>query len=109
MATNPKVGFLPITWPGLYTASSETGEAWIQDEDTRVALSALQAAPLDIVAHGHVVSDIDEAFKVVDRFLGEDVDCMVLFVQTWNWADRVLQAAQRFGRPIILWALPIPR
>jgi L-fucose isomerase len=109
MATNPKVGFLPITWPGLYTASSETGEAWIQDEDTRVALSALQAASLDVVAHDHVVSDIDEAFKVVDRFLGEDVDCMVVFVQTWNWADRVLQAAQRFGRPIILWALPIAR
>ena len=109
MATNPKVGFLPITWPGLYTATSETGEAWIQDEDTRIALNALQAAPLDVVAHSRVVSDIDEAFKVVDRFLGEDVDCMVLFVQTWNWADRILQAAQRFGRPIILWALPISR
>ena len=33
----------------------------------------------------------------------------MLFVQTWNWADRILQAAQRFGRPILLWALPIPR
>jgi L-fucose isomerase len=33
----------------------------------------------------------------------------VMFIQTWNWADRVLQAALRFGRPIILWALPIPR
>ena len=109
MASKPKVGFLPITWPGLYTAATETGEAWIQDEDTRIALNALQAAPLDVVAHGRVVSEIDEAFKVVDRFLGEDVDCMVLFVQTWNWADRILQAAQRFGRPIIMWALPIPR
>lgn len=109
MATKPKVGFLPITWPGLYTATSETGEAWIQDEDTCIALDALQAAPLDMVAHGRVVSEIDEAFRVVDHFLGEDVDCMVLFVQTWNWADRILQAAQRFGRPIIMWALPIPR
>ncbi len=109
LTTKPKVGFLPITWPGLYTATSETGEDWIQDEDTRIALDALQAAPLDVIAHSRVVSEIDEGFRVVDRFLGEDVDCMVLFVQTWNWADRILQAAQRFGRPIVLWALPIPR
>jgi L-fucose isomerase len=109
VATKPKVGFLPITWPGLYTATSETGEAWIQEEDTRIALHPLQAMPLDVVAHDRVVSEIDEAFRVVDHFLGEDVDCMVLFVQTWNWADRILQAAQRFGRPIVLWALPIPR
>jgi L-fucose isomerase len=110
MATHPKVGFLPVTWPGLYTAESETGEAWIQPEDTNRALVALEAAPLEIVAHeGRVVSEIHEAFDAVDRFLGEDVDCMVIFVQTWNWADRILQAAQRFGRPIILWAMPIAR
>jgi len=109
MAPTPKVGFLPITWPGLYTASSETGQAWIQAKDTLVALKALQAAPLQVVVHDHVVSEIDESLKVVERFLDEDVDAMVLFVQTWNWADRILQAAQRFGRPILLWALPIPR
>ncbi len=109
MAPTPKVGFLPITWPGLYTASSETGQAWIQAEDTLIALKALQAAPLEVVAHDHVVSEIDESLQVVERFLDEDVDAMVLFVQTWNWADRILQAAQRFGRPILLWALPIPR
>jgi len=109
MAPTPKVGFLPITWPGLYTASSETGQAWIQAEDTLMALKALQAAPLEVVAHDHVVSEIDESLQVVECFLDEDVDAMVLFVQTWNWADRILQAAQRFGRPILLWALPISR
>lgn len=109
MAPTPKVGFLPITWPGLYTASSETGQAWIQAEDTLIALKALQAAPLEVVAHDHVVSEIDESLQVVECFLDEDVDAMVLFVQTWNWADRILQAAQRFGRPILLWALPISR
>jgi L-fucose isomerase len=109
MAPKPKVGFLPITWPGLYTASSETGQAWIQTEDTLVALNALQAAPLEVVAHDHVVSEIDESLQAVERFLDDDVDGMVIFVQTWNWADRILQAAQRFGRPILLWALPIPR
>ena len=46
---------------------------------------------------------------MIEHFLDQDVDCLVLFVQTWNWADRILQAAQRFGRPILLWALPIPR
>ena len=109
MAPTPKVGFLPITWPGLYTATSETGQAWIQAEDTLMALKALQAAPLEVVAHDHVVSEIDESLQVVECFLDEDVDAMVLFVQTWNWADRILQAAQRFGRPILLWALPISR
>jgi L-fucose isomerase len=109
MSNQPKVGFLPITWPGLYSASSETGEAWIQPEDTHIALDALKAAPLEVVAHEHVVSEIAEALQVVEGFLDQDVDCMVMFIQTWNWADRVLQAAQRFGRPIILWALPIPR
>jgi L-fucose isomerase len=109
MAPTPKVGFLPITWPGLYTASSETGQAWIQAKDTLIALKALQAAPLEVVAHDHVVSEIDESLQVVERFLDEDVDAMVLFIQTWNWADRILQAAQRFGRPILLWALPISR
>ena len=109
MAPTPKVGFLPITWPGLYTATSETGQAWIQAEDTLIALKALQAAPLEVVAHDHVVSEIDESLQVVERFLDDDVDAMVLFVQTWNWADRILQAAQRFGRPILLWALPISR
>jgi len=109
MAPTPKVGFLPITWPGLYTASSETGQAWIQAEDTLIALKALQAAPLQVVVHDHVVSEIDESLQVVERFLDDDVDAMVLFVQTWNWADRILQAAQRFGRPILLWALPISR
>ncbi|MCZ7545446.1 MAG: hypothetical protein M5R40_18860 [Anaerolineae bacterium] len=109
MNITPKVGFLPITWPGLYTAASETGEAWIQEEDTLRAQRALEAAPLEVVAHGRVVAEINEAFAAVDRFLGEDVDCMVIFVQTWNWADRILQAAQRFGRPIMLWAMPIAR
>ena len=109
MSSTPKVGFLAITWPGLYTASSETGEAWIQSEDTQIALKALQATPLQVIAHPQVVSQIDESLKVVEHFLNEDVDCLVLFVQTWNWADRILQAAQRFGRPILLWALPIPR
>jgi len=108
-AARPKVGFLPITWPGLYKAASETGEAWIQEGDTRMALDGLLAAPVDVVAHQRVVSEISEACEVIDHFLAEDVDCMVLFVQTWNWADRILQAAQRFARPIILWALPIPR
>ena len=109
MSSKPKVGFLPITWPGLYSANTETGQAWIQDEDTQIALRALQGTPLRIIAHNRVVSEIDESLKVVERFLDEDVDCMVLFVQTWNWADRILQAAQRFGRPILLWAIPIPR
>ena len=109
MPTKPKVGFLPITWPGLYTANTETGEAWIQKEDTQIALRALAETPLEIIAHDKVVSEIGEAFEVVDQFLANDVDCMILFVQTWNWADRILQAAQRFGRPILLWALPISR
>jgi len=109
MSSIPKVGFLPITWPGLYSANTETGQAWIQDEDTQIALRALQDTSLSIIAHDRVVSEIDESLKVVERFLDEDVDCMVVFVQTWNWADRILQAAQRFGRPILLWAIPIPR
>ena len=109
MSSTPKVGFLAITWPGLYTASSETGEAWIQSEDTQIALKALQATPVEVIAHPRVVSQIDESLQAVEHFLDEDVDCLVLFVQTWNWADRILQAAQRFGRPILLWALPIPR
>jgi len=109
MSSIPKVGFLPITWPGLYSANTETGQAWIQDEDTQIALRALQDTSLSIIAHDRVVSEIDESLKVVERFLDEDVDCMVIFVQTWNWADRILQAAQRFGRPILLWAIPVPR
>jgi L-fucose isomerase len=109
MISKPKVGFLAITWPGLYTASSETGEAWIQSSDTMIPLKALQEAPLDLVAHPKVVSQIEEALFVVEQFLEQDVDCLILFIQTWNWADRILQAAQRFGRPILLWALPIPR
>ena len=109
MSSIPKVGFLPITWPGLYSANTETGQAWIQDEDTQIALRALQDTSLSIIAHDRVVSEIDESLKVIERFLDEDVDCMVVFVQTWNWADRILQAAQRFGRPILLWAIPVPR
>lgn len=109
MPIQPKVGFLPITWPGLYHANTETGEAWIQKEDTQVALKALQNTPLEIIAHDKVVSGIDEACDVIDKFLVEDIDCMILFVQTWNWADRILQAVQRFNRPVLLWALPISR
>lgn len=109
MTSVPKIGFLPITWPGLYAASSETGEAWIQPEDTQIALRALQSLSINLVVHEHVVSEIGESLQVVEQFLAEDVDGMILFVQTWNWADRILQAAQRFGRPILLWALPIPR
>ncbi len=105
----PKVGFMAITWPGLYDTESETGEAWIQKEDTDLVLNALKAAPLEVVAHDRVVSEIDESLQVVTRFLAEDVDCMVLFVQTWNWASRVMQAALRFNRPIILWAIPLSR
>jgi len=111
MKRKPKVGFMPITWPGLYEASTETGEAWIQIEDTLSAVQGLEGTgELDLVLHTErVVSGIDEALRVVDRFLGEDCDCMVLFVQTWNWASRIMQAAQRFARPIVLWALPVPR
>jgi L-fucose isomerase len=109
MAIQPKIGFLPVTWPGLYKATNEKGEAWIQPDDTQIALDALCKVPLEMVIHSHVVSEIEESLVVVDHFLAEDVDCMIIFVQTWNWADRILQAAQRFGRPIILWALPVPR
>jgi L-fucose isomerase len=111
MNARPKVGFMAITWPGLYQASTETGDAWIQMEDTMQAIQGLeQAEALDLVLHTErVVSEIDEAIGVVERFLDEDCDCMVLFVQTWNWASRIVQAAQRFGRPIVLWALPVPR
>ena len=111
MKENPKVGFMAITWPGLYEASTETGEAWIQMEDTMRAIKGLEeTGELDLVAYKErVVSEIDEALEVVDRLLGEDCDCMVLFVQTWNWASRIMQAARRFDRPIVLWALPIPR
>ena len=49
---------------------------------------------LDLVIHAErVVSGIDEAIVVVERFLDEDCDCMVLFIQTWNWASRIMQAA----------------
>jgi L-fucose isomerase len=111
MKNRPKVGFMAITWPGLCEASTETGEAWIQMEDTVRAVEGLEeTGELDLVVHKErVVSEIDEALNVVDRFLAEDCDCMVLFVQTWNWASRIMQAAQRFDRPIVLWALPIPR
>jgi L-fucose isomerase len=111
MQTKPRVGFMALTWPGLYEASTETGEAWIQMDDTMQAINGLEeTGELDLVVHKEtVVSEIDEALKVVDRFLDEDCDCMVLFVQTWNWASRIMQAAERFGRPIVLWALPIPR
>lgn len=111
MKAKPKVGFMAITWPGLYEASTETGEAWIQAEDTMLAIRGLEeTGELDLVVHQEsVVSEISQALQVVDRFLGEDCDCMVLFVQTWNWASRIMQAAQRFARPIVLWALPIPR
>jgi len=34
---------------------------------------------------------------------------MILFVQTWNWASHIMQAAQKFSRPIVLWATPVPR
>lgn len=105
----PKVGFLAITWPGLFNANSETGEAWIQKGDTQIALDALRRIPLELIAHDKVVSSIEEAFDVVDHFINEDVDCMILFIQTWNWADRILQAARRFDKPILLWALPISR
>jgi L-fucose isomerase len=111
MKAKPRVGFMALTWPGLYEASTETGEAWVQVEDTMQAIKGLEETrELDLVVHRErVVSEIDEALKVVDRFLSEDCDCMVLFVQTWNWASRIMQAAQAFGRPIVLWALPIPR
>ena len=111
MNVKPKVGFLPITWPGLYQASTETGAAWIQMEDTFLAIRGLEeTGALDLVTHTErVVSEIDEAVQVVERFLNEDCDCVILFVQTWNWASHIMQAAQRFARPIVLWALPIPR
>lgn len=108
----PKVGFLAITWPGLYTASTETGEAWIQMEDTRQALAGLQATgELELVTTEteRVVSQIAEGMSAIEHFLAQDCDCLVLFVQTWNWAATIIQAAQRFGRPIVLWACPVPR
>ncbi len=111
MAAKPKVGFMALTWPGLYTASTETGEAWIQMEDTLHAIAGLQeTAALDLVIYQErVVSDIDEGIAAVERFLAQDCDCLVLYLQTWNWAATIMQAAQRFGRPIVLWASPIPR
>ncbi len=111
MAGVPKVGFMAITWPGLYQASTETGEAWIQMDDTLQAIAGLErGGRLDLVAHRErVVSEIDEAIRAVDRFLAEGCDCLVLFVQTWNWASRIMQAARRFGLPIVLWAAPVPR
>jgi len=111
MAAKPKVGFMALTWPGLYTANTETGEAWIQMEDTLQAIAGLQETDaLDLVVHQErVVSGIDEGIAVVEQFLTQDCDCMVLYLQTWNWAATIMQAAQRFGRPIVLWASPVPR
>ena len=111
MSRKPRLAFMAITWPGLYQATTETGEAWIQKEDTLQAIAALErTGEFELVAHTErVVSEVDEACQVVDRFLADDCDCMVLFVQTWNWASRILQAARKFGRPIILWAMPVPR
>jgi L-fucose isomerase len=102
---------MAITWPGLYQAITETGDAWIQMEDTMQAIRGLEETEaLDLVTHTErVVSEIDEALGVVEHFLDEDCDCMVLFVQTWNWASHIMQAAQRFARPIVLWAFPVPR
>jgi len=50
VTTRPRVGFMAITWPGLYTASGETGEAWIQTEDTLQAIAGLESTcALDLV------------------------------------------------------------
>lgn len=103
----PKVGFVAVTCPTHIAATDETGTAWVEEKETRIAIQALEKAGLELIKHDKVICSVEEAVQVADRFLGEDADCMMIFIQTWNWAAQVMQAALKFNRPIILWALPI--
>lgn len=103
----PKVGFVAVTCPTHIEEVDETGTAWIEEKETQMAVQALEKAGLELIKHDAVICSVEEAVQVADRFLAEDADCMMIFIQTWNWAAQVMQAALKFNRPIILWALPI--
>ena len=101
----PKLGFMAISNPRA-TVSRESKEL---PDESRAALEALRARGFDLVAESSLIADVHDVNRSVDRFIDENVDAMVLFFQGWAWASEFMQAARRFGKPIVLWTVPLAR
>lgn len=97
-----------LTCPTHIQAKNETGDAWVDYSRRDRAISGLKGAGFEVVDTGELVDTIDDSLASLKLFKESDVDCVVMYIETWNWADQVLQAARDVARPIIVWAYPVP-
>lgn len=104
----PKVGFMAVSCPTHVKATTETGEKWVDESLIDQLLDSLKGYNLEVMEYKNLIDSVSSSLEAVDKFKREDVDCMVVYIATWNWASQIMQAAREFGRPIILWALPRP-
>ena len=51
-----------------------------------------------------VIDTREKAFKTVEKFKTKDVDCLVLFLPSWFWANLYTQALIDLNKPILSWA-----
>ncbi|MCL5985663.1 MAG: hypothetical protein M1371_03755 [Actinobacteria bacterium] len=103
-----KVGFISVTCPTHIEAKTETGIDWVNKETVDNANNAIENMDFDVVRFNKIVDSVEDSFEAADLMIKEDVDCVIIFIATWNWAAQIMQAVRKIGKPVILWAIPIP-
>lgn len=51
----------------------------------------------------NIIDSIYNAIKSTDKFIAEDVDCVIYFVGSWVNANSYIQSARLMKRPIVIW------
>jgi len=104
----PKVGFMSVSCPTHIKAYDELGRPWVESETTDRVVNALQISGLEIIEYPEVIVSIQSSLGAVNKFRESNVDCVIIFIDTWNWANQIVQAAREVNLPLILWAIPLP-
>jgi L-fucose isomerase len=100
---NPKIGLMAISCPIHVEGSNDIGESMV--DKTRVALikeQLIDKLNLEIINVDYIIDSPEKTFDVLKFFNSEEVDCIMIHVTTFVWANQYLQALRLSNVPIAL-------
>jgi len=96
-----KIGILPLGRP--------TFDVPYANEKLATMLVALNQTGHDIVGPTELLFDAEDTKSAIEQLLTENIDQLLLLQVTFTDASMTVEAANAFGVPISIWAVPEPR
>lgn len=82
----------------------ELGYETIELVDEGLIIGKIKGDQVDDYNKDAVVDTREKALKAIEKFKDKDVDCLVIFLPTWFWANLYTQALLELNKPILSWA-----